>query len=94
MAFWVIASFAGVMVNAGDVGFWTTSLMWSLLASVIVMPGLVVAHHASKNAEKRAARKRKEGSPDAGEERPFIEEQERERAAWPVEGQKGRPWRE
>lgn len=85
MGTWVIASFAGVMVNAGDADFWTTSLMWSLLASVLVMPALVVAHHATKNAEKRAARKQMEQAAHSGEEPAFIDEREQQRAAWPIE---------
>lgn len=84
MGTWVIASFAGVMVNAGDADFWTTSLMWSLLASVLVMPALVVAHHATKNAEKRAAQKQMEQAAQS-EEAPFVDEREEQRAAWPIE---------
>ena len=46
MAIWVLSSFAGLMINPSNAEIWTTSLMWSLLSSLIVMPILVVVHHA------------------------------------------------
>lgn len=95
MGAWVIASFGGVMINAGDPGFWTTSLMWSLLASVIIMPGLVVAHHASKAAERRAAEKRMQQATPPIEEQPaFVDEREREKAGWPMEAEENQSSRE
>lgn len=95
MGAWVVASFAGVMINAGNPGFWTTSLMWSLLASVVVMPGLVVAHHANKSAERRAAKKRMEQAKPPAEEQPaFVDEGERQRAVWPIEAEENQSSRE
>ena len=83
MAAWVILSFVGVMFNTGNAGLWTTSLMWSLLASVLVMPGLVVAHHATNRAERKAAQKRM-AEASAREKQPaFIEEDYTEDTFWP-----------
>jgi hypothetical protein len=81
MGLWVIGSFVGVMFNVTNAGFWTTSLMWSLLASVLVMPALVVAHHATNRAERRAAERRAQPSPYT--QSPFIREEEKEGALWP-----------
>jgi hypothetical protein len=60
MGVWVLASFIGVMFNPGNAGVWTLSLVWSLLASLLVMPTLVVVHHANRRAERRRARARRE----------------------------------
>jgi glucose dehydrogenase len=81
MTVWVMLSFVGVMFNPANAGVWTTSLMWSLIASVVVMPGLVVAHHANE----RAARKRAAESARASlESQPaFIEEADEEELLWP-----------
>lgn len=54
MGLWVFGSFAGVMFGLDNAGFWTTSLMWSLLVSALVMPVLVVLHHATVRAERRS----------------------------------------
>ncbi len=84
MGFWVIVSFVGVMLNVSNPGFWTTSLMWSLLASVVVMPALVVAHHATTQRPESASQKSPGGStPPTGEQAPFVDEDEQEDALWP-----------
>lgn len=85
MGLWVIGSFVGVMLNVSNPGFWTTSLMWSLLASVLVMPALVVAHHANtRRATRKAAEQRANQAPPPQEDQPpFVEEEEREGALWP-----------
>jgi len=85
MGIWVIGSFLGVMFNTANAEFWTTSLMWSLLASVIVMPGLVVAHHANnRRARRKAAKQQPEMAASPVEEQsPFIDEEEQEGALWP-----------
>ena len=53
MGIWVVLSFAGVMFNPGNAGFWTTSLVSALLASVLVMPVLVIVHHATSQRDAR-----------------------------------------
>lgn len=87
MGVWVAGSFIGVMFNIGNPEFWTASLMWSLLASVLVMPGLVIAHHARIQAERKAARKEMQmvqesiSTPD--EHTAFVTEEHRGRTLWP-----------
>lgn len=90
MAAWVAISFIGVMFNTGNAGFWTTSLMWSLLASVLVMPTLVIAHHATNRAERADREEGQEYSDEpetvssSREEQPaFINEREQEHPPWP-----------
>jgi len=76
---WVIASFVGVMFNPSNAGLWTTSLMWSLLASLLVMPGLVLVYHASQ------ARHQKERKVSRDVERPpFVEDEHEEGTLWPM----------
>jgi membrane protein implicated in regulation of membrane protease activity len=75
---WVIASFIGVMFNTANAGLWTTSLMWSLLASLVILPGLVFVYHAGESR-----RRENEVAPsEQAEERPFVEES-REETLWP-----------
>ena len=81
IGFWVGASFIGVMFEVGNAEFWTVSLMWALLASVVVMPGLVIAHHASKQAQTRA--EREEARRAIEQPAPFVDEAEKEGALWP-----------
>jgi len=51
LAVWVFGSFVALMVNPANAGTWTTSLMWALLSSLVVMPVLVVVHHMNTRAE-------------------------------------------
>lgn len=92
MGAWVLASFAGVMFNPGNAGIWTTSLVWSLLASLLVMPTLVIVHHAINRAEQRRARERRArpSPPASPRENPFVEDASRERAPdWPPSEEEG-----
>lgn len=81
---WVGISFVGVMFNIGNAEFWTVSLMWALLASVFVMPGLVIAHHASQRTRKQAEREHAQRTmqPTA-----FVDETERGDALWPSDAE-------
>jgi len=38
LGLWILASFTGVLVDGARPEFWTTSLMWSLLAGVVIAP--------------------------------------------------------
>jgi hypothetical protein len=35
---WILASFTGVLADGARPEFWTTSLMWSLLAGIVIAP--------------------------------------------------------
>lgn len=79
---WVLVSFGGAMLDSANAGFWSSSLMWSLLSSLIIMPALVVANHASTKASQKneAANQQK----PAQDEEPFIEEDSEEpHTLWP-----------
>lgn len=84
MGVWVIVSFAGVMFNTGNAEIWTTSLMWALLASLVVMPGLVIAHHMRQNAERKARPSHSADSEEAASEQPaFVSDRQQNQAPWP-----------
>jgi hypothetical protein len=38
LGLWILASFAGVVADGARPEFWTTSLMWSLLAGLVIAP--------------------------------------------------------
>ena len=87
---WVIGSFIGVMLNLSNADFWTRSLMWSLLASMLVMPGLVVLHHATQGRQKSVAdgeasadEQAASTSPSVQKQPPFVPEEEEEGVLWP-----------
>jgi hypothetical protein len=80
---WVLVSFGGAMFDGANVAFWTSSLMWSLLSSLIVMPALVMVSLASDEASKKSARQ----APSKQE--PFIQEDSDEaHTLWPEPEQK------
>lgn len=83
VGFWVLASFAGTMLDPARAEPWTTSLMWSLLVSTLVVPALLMAYrHDRREPGRREARGRSRGprradagrKTDPGETTPFIEE--------------------
>jgi hypothetical protein len=45
LAVWVLASFTGTMLDPARSAFWTSSLMWSLLTSLLLSPALLVLAH-------------------------------------------------
>ena len=74
---WVLVSFGGAMFDSANAAFWSGSLMWSLLSSLIVMPALVMVNHASTQSERKAARQQ-------SEQEPFIQEESDEaHTLWP-----------
>jgi hypothetical protein len=67
---WVLVSFAGTMVGPAHSAFWTSSLMWSLLTSLLLSPALlVVAHYVSQASRSDWARRaaRREAGPHGQE---------------------------
>lgn len=77
IGFWVLASFAGAMLDPTHAEPWTTSLMWSLLASAVIAPALLMAYHNArrKSTRRQSADRRKISSQGkaTGEAKPFIE---------------------
>ena len=102
IGFWVLASFAGAMLDPAHAEPWTTSLMWSLLVSTLVAPAFLMAyHHDRREPGRREARGRNRGSRRAdagrktgpGETTPFIEETPSVAEEAPS-GQQTAPWPE
>ena len=83
MGLWVMGSFGGVMLNLSNAEFWTSSLMWSLLASLLVMPALVFVYHASSQPGKPTLEHTQPITQSADEQEPFIQEEDQEGALWP-----------
>lgn len=46
---WLLISFGGAMFDSANAAFWSDSLMWSLLAFMIVSPALVFLTTPSPN---------------------------------------------
>lgn len=84
---WVFVSFGGAMFDSGNAAFWSSSLMWSLLSFLVVMPALALVTHASttqKQAQQRAAAAQRE--PQAAE-KDFVDDEETVRTLWPEPNQ-------
>lgn len=82
---WVALSFIGVMFDTANVDLWTRSLMWALLASLVIMPGLVVAHHANERAIRKKAAQQAPPAPALDEQPSFVDEGDRDDLLWPEE---------
>jgi len=52
---WMLASFGAVMFGAPTAEFWTSSLMWALLASMLLFPALLMAWLGSSTGLSRPA---------------------------------------
>ncbi len=77
--FWVLASFAGTMLDPAHAEPWTTSLIGALLASALIAPALLMAYHHAR--QRAAASHRAAGSHevashkgDLGDATPFVDE--------------------
>jgi hypothetical protein len=89
--FWVLASFTGAMLDPMRAEPWTTSLMFSLLASAVIAPALLMAYHSARQASAHA-----QGAA-AAEAKPFVEEEAAGQMTtlWPEpQSQEERPTRE
>lgn len=82
---WVPISFIAVIVDPSNVDFWTNSLMWSLLAGLVIMPLLLVVYHATEQTRARSAQQDVQPAEPVEEQTPFIEEEDREGRLWPYE---------
>ena len=71
---WILGSFAGAMLNPANAAFWSGSLMWSLLAGLLIAPALLVINHASRTAPVAPR--------DTSAQEPFVDEKDR-RTLWP-----------
>ena len=81
IGFWVLASFAGTMLDPARAEPWTTSLMWALLAAALIAPALLVAYHHARNkhahnneATRKAPSLASSRNASAAGPKPFIEE--------------------
>jgi hypothetical protein len=86
VAFWALASFAGTMLDPGHAGFWTQSLMWSLIASMVVAPFFVFSRNQTSRSATTAQAARPERSAsteptDPSDEEPFDDHSKR--TLWP-----------
>lgn len=91
---WLLVSFAGAMVDSGNAAFWSDSLMWALLSSLIVAPALLMVYDAFSTSQERSPQTRTSSpspSPrseparsEEEDETPFVEEERGEmRTLWP-----------
>jgi hypothetical protein len=53
IGFWVLTSVAGAFFDPAHPEFWSASLMWSMLSSLLVAPALVMLYDASDPSSKQ-----------------------------------------
>lgn len=82
---WVLVSFAGTMLDTVRADFWTQSLMWSLLTTLVLGPLMILASTRSSTPEPSI----NEPVAASDEEAPaFIEDEaDRMRTLWPNDEQ-------
>lgn len=90
---WALTSVAGAFLDPAHAEFWSASLMWSFLSSLLVAPALVMIYDASTGAPNRSrsnhTQSTKKKPPSSAStrtsspraEKPFVEEAS---AAYPV----------
>jgi hypothetical protein len=78
---WVLVSFAGTMLDTVHADFWTQSLMWSLLTTLVLGPLMILASTRSSTPEPSID----EPVVASDEETPaFVEDEaDRMRTLWP-----------
>lgn len=71
------------MVDSANATFWSNSLMWALLSSLVVAPALLMVHNAVSGSQDPPS-SRSETSADE-DQTSFVEEEERGemRTLWP-----------
>ena len=84
---WVLGSFLGVMFDPARANIWTQSLMWAMLASVILAPVFIFYSTASSDATAAAPSRRSqqvEGAFDLNEDMEVNQQTDpRETEGWP-----------
>ncbi|PEN11067.1 hypothetical protein CRI94_16735 [Longibacter salinarum] len=83
---WVLVSFGGAMIDTARAEFWTQSLMWSLVTTLVLAPVLILMSTRSdtKSAEPETQPEAEKDQPDA-----FVpEESDRMRSLWPEDASK------
>jgi hypothetical protein len=96
---WTLLSFAAVMLGVPHAAFWTSSLMWALLASMLLFPALLMAwlgagssHSTSTSSREAESASRPE--PFADEPSPlWPEPEEPPQNDWPYNREDLRPSR-
>lgn len=86
VALWVMGSFLGVMFDGARQGLWTQSLMWSMLASVILAPVfLFIGTSPSNSNTESSANPARADQPFDVEENVEVsqEEEASEQEGWP-----------
>jgi len=89
IAVWVLTSVVGALLDPAHAAFWSTSLMWSFLSTLLVAPALVIMFDGTSQRRRRpqpsvpeASSRRTDARPSRPEAtQPFIEEAG---AAYPV----------
>lgn len=84
---WVLGSFLGVMFDPVRANLWTKSLMWAMLASVILAPVFIFVGTAPSQSNSQSSnRARQAEQPFEVEERVDVSQQEEEaseKEEWP-----------
>jgi type VI protein secretion system component VasK len=83
---WVLGSFVGVMFDTANQNLWTRSLMWSMLASIILAPVFIFVGTAPSGSSSQSASNpsRAEQSFDVDEKVEVSQEEDTsEKQGWP-----------
>jgi hypothetical protein len=85
IAIWVLGSFVGVMFDAAHANLWTQSLMWGMLASVILAPVFIFigTSPGSGSSSTRPPQAEQPFEVDEGIDMDRQEEEVSEREGWP-----------
>jgi NADH:ubiquinone oxidoreductase subunit 6 (subunit J) len=90
VAVWVLGSFVGVMLDGARADLWTRSLMWAMLASVILAPVFLFVGTSSTDSSPPSSPEAEqsfdvEGGVDVSKKRTTEEPGARESEGWPYD---------
>lgn len=82
---WLLLSFAGAMVDSGNAAFWSSSLMWALLSSLVLAPVLLMVNDVFSGSDEAESTAPPSPSTEVDEqEPPFVEDEPGElNKLWP-----------
>lgn len=71
---WLVVSVVGVMADPVRAGFWSASMMWALLASLMIAPALVMLYDPSVGTSERTETGSSESAAPDDAQKSFVDD--------------------
>jgi hypothetical protein len=74
IAVWLVGSVVGVVADPVRAEFWTASMMWALLAALMIAPALVMLYDPSIGNSERTETGSADSSASDGSQKSFVDD--------------------